>query len=408
MNTRFHAVVVAGALLVFLVLSCATALADYYDNFDDGQYCQDPNDPDLFDPNQWDIDNPHWTIEEVLGDTFLADASDGWLRLYASSAWDMYMFIAAGAHDEDLDPNTSATYFDDSAPHYVMARVKVSDPNTGESMLFIHGDPVTWTTYCASLEHDDNAFRCVWLNGLDRIRLGRVDLPHLDETNGFWVVAQLDADGDPNHSYFRMAAWNGGKYDWDGVWRPDKHILTTWDPNTYEYWGEGLSGVAEMQGPQAGDGDAADAKFDNVEIRWGTFTNTYRTLTIKMKDCCDLNIEPDILADSNNIDPNNYNPVVDPDNLRRYTNGTAVVLDAVVPCGNKSFKKWTVKGPNDSGDPLYQIVVDTNEVVYLTMDGDYLVKATCKCGGGGMAPPMLSLLTLGALALLRRWRVGGM
>jgi len=137
--------------------------------------------------------------------------------------------------------------------------------------------------------------------------------------------------------------------------------------------------------------------FDQVEARTGRFDpNNPRTLTVKMKDCSDLTIDPDLLQDANQ-DPNDLGE------LRRYTNGTAIVLSAVVPTGNKVFKKWTVKGPNDSGDPLYQIVVDTNELVYLTMDGDYLVKATCKCGGGGIEPfAGMVLLVLGLGVLVRR------
>jgi len=49
-------------------------------------------------------------------------------------------------------------------------------------------------------------------------------------------------------------------------------------------------------------------------------------------------------------------------------------------------------------------VNDTNEVLYLTVDGDYLVKATCKCGGGGVEPfGAMALLVLGLGVLIRRW-----
>jgi len=135
---------------------------------------------------------------------------------------------------------------------------------------------------------------------------------------------------------------------------------------------------------------SSDAVFDDIECRWGTFTNVFRTLTVVMKDCCELGLEPNLAHPGGG-------------NNRQYTHGTAIVLDGVVPCGNKSFKKWTVKGPNDSGDPAYQIVTDTNEVLYLTMDGDYLVKATCKCGGGGVEPfAAVVLLLLGLGAVIRR------
>ena len=127
----------------------------------------------------------------------------------------------------------------------------------------------------------------------------------------------------------------------------------------------------------------------DFEVRTGVFTNVSRTLTVKLKDCCELNLEPNLAHP-------------DGGEKRRYTDGTAIALDTVVPCGSKSFKKWTVKGPNDSGDPLYQIVTDTNEVLFLTMDGDYLVKATCKCGGGVEPFAGMALLLLGIGVAIRK------
>jgi len=132
-----------------------------------------------------------------------------------------------------------------------------------------------------------------------------------------------------------------------------------------------------------------DVKYDHIESRWGYFTNVSRTLTVKLKDCSSLNLEPNLAHP-------------DGGDKRRYTQGTSIVLDTVVPVGNKVFKKWTVKGPNESSDPLYQIVSDTNEVLYLTMDGNYLVKATCKCGGGGIEPFAGMVLLVLALALTVR------
>jgi len=98
------------------------------------------------------------------------------------------------------------------------------------------------------------------------------------------------------------------------------------------------------------------------------------------------------------IEPNdpNYCPYV-------YPPGTELTLTAM-PVGDKSFKKWKIWNPNypDDGN-VPPPVIDTNNPLYLTMDGHYKVKAFFKCDGGGI-PPLLSLLALGALALLRRRR----
>jgi len=217
---------------------------------------------------------------------------------------------------------------------------------------------------------------------------------YMDEHNGFWMVMQFTSDGvpeDPNGKWFQAACWNGDKFDWDGTWTLEKDLGSIdanldWWPEWY--WTEGVCGIGSYC--DEAEGFPADCVFDNLEVRTGVFTNTWRTLTITMKDCCELNLDPNL-------------PHPDGGTKRRYTSGTPVVLDAVVPCGNKVFKKWTVKGPNQSDDPNYLIVTDTNEVVYLTMDGDYLVKATCKCGGGGIEPfAGMVLLALGLGVLVRR------
>jgi hypothetical protein len=55
------------------------------------------------------------------------------------------------------------------------------------------------------------------------------------------------------------------------------------------------------------------------------------------------------------------------------------------------------------GDPLYTEFSDTNSVLYVTMGGDYLVKAVCKCGGGGLEPfAGLVLVALGVGVVIRR------
>ena len=97
------------------------------------------------------------------------------------------------------------------------------------------------------------------------------------------------------------------------------------------------------------------------------------------------------------IEPNdpNYCPYV-------YPPGTELTLTAM-PVGDKSFKKWKIWDPNYCNDANH-IVIDTNNPVTILMSADRKVKAIFKCGGGGIAPPLLALLALGGLALLRRRR----
>jgi len=144
------------ASILTAVLVCVTCLggalfADFYDNFDDGHYWQDANDepfdmgvgvwpwwnsPDP-DPGSWDANNPHQKIFAVMCQNGAADASDGWLRLYAQQYFGNDYLIGAMATDGDLDPNTSATYFDDSAPHYILAKMKSFDTTKGEHLLAV-------------------------------------------------------------------------------------------------------------------------------------------------------------------------------------------------------------------------------------------------------------------------------
>jgi len=477
-------------LVAVLVLwSAAPTRADFYDCFADGEtHGGAPG---------WDIDDPCWLLYPLVGadEIFEVQGPGRWLRMYIWSGLG-YSFLATMVNDGDVDPNTSATYWDDMTSHYIMAKVAHSgmdpcdpdyDPNYGSrAILLLHGDPVTWLTYWLLYEMSETRpwgggwFVAESENGMDTYRFegktirgrdpnhypgARVDLlydpndpnfwpdpddpntdpntydpndpfwqdwrdpnwimydpnmlnfhnmwttpGYMNEAYGFWMCLQFRADdsnypsGDPNGKSIWGACWNGDKFDWDGGWVVGRD-MTGWDPDgdpdpKTSWWPEqaynasGWSGMASYGNAETG--ITADLVFDSVEARTGVFTNTSRTLTLKMKDCCDLTVDPDLLDDLTG-DPNNLNA------LRRYTDGTAIVLSGVVPVGNKVFKKWTIKGPNDSGDPLYQVVTDTNEIVYLTMDGDYVAKATCKCGGGGIEPfAGIVLLVLGVGVAIRR------
>jgi len=398
MARRF--VVAAGCVCALLLAAPAGVVADYWDNFDDGEYCQDPNDPNIFDPNLWDPCNPHWTVfDAVPGPVFFADANDGALRLYIQpSGLYPWCVLVAYADDGDRDPNTSAAWFDNSAAHYILTKVSFNPaaPNDSGMMILINADPGTWNFYSINYESggtNDNNLGLQWGSGTDYVIIANVNLrdPEPDEPNGFWVLLQYDpADphgtqdaNDPNNHWLRAAYWNGDRSDWDGTWVTQTAIINpAWDPGTYDYWAEGGGAVASYGDSYTGPTHVGDVKFDDVEVRWGYFGQGWpTTLTLKLKDANAIYVYP---------------------NLPQYDKGTVVVCDAVGN-GSKAFKKWTIKGPNDESDPLYQVIVDTNAVLYLTMDGDYLVKATCKCGGGGIEPfACMVLLVLGLSVAVRR------
>jgi hypothetical protein len=408
-----------------VVVSCWTSavLGDYYDNFNDGTYCQDPNNPSAYDPNLWDIDNPHWTIHEMVGLNFLADATDGWLRMNVSMHTLVpYGFEGAIVAEGDTDPNTSETWYDNSASHYILAKVKLNpnlDPNDGGIMLFLHGNSDVWTTYSIEYWVMRNCLGFDWINGLTYMTASGsvyMDPPNYtppDEVGGFWLALEFDPDGpdgtadpnDPNNHWLRTAAWNGDKFDWDGQWVMETSILNNpkWDPNVYTYWTEGYSGIAVYASRYTGPSARTDAKFDGIECRWGKFTNVSHTLSLLVKtiDKGTVTIDPDLLDDSNNIDPNDYAPPMDPNLLRRYTSGTEVVLVAE-PVEGKAFRAWKIYDPNYPGDGNHA-VEDSNGVLYLTMDADYQIEAIFKCGSSEMLPPVgLVLLVLAAGALVRR------
>jgi len=465
------------------------AMANYYDNFDDGT--------DHEDPAAQDLDDPCWIMYEAMGTYWYHEVEDGALRLVVDDTFTgLVGFLAAYVDYGDYDPNTSETWWDDTTSHYFLTRVQDfprEDPNDdrGQSILLLHGNADQWTALFLTYEFgDDRPWNGAWfaiqaLSGTDAHRMFETSVRggnpnhypgkevdplydpnapnfwpgpcpgydpgdpntwcydpndydpnalawqdprdpnwiyydpnmldpnnmwanpgYMNEPEGFWLCFQFEADPnyeavDPNGKYLWASCWNGDKFDgldanvgWPG-WTIGGHLGSpeTFHDDANDFWPgwyftAGFSGMAAQGTSQRG--FPADMKYDNVEARTGLFNGVARTLTVKLKDCCDLNLDPNL-------------PHPDGGEKRRFTEGTTLVLDTVVPCGNKVFKKWTVKGPNDSGDPLYQVVTDTNEVLYLTMDGDYLVKATCKCGGGGIEPfAGVILLVLGLGVAIRR------
>ncbi len=385
----------------------------FYDDFADGHYWQDPNDEPYdddigsfplynypaFDPSKWDIDNTHWQIRGVIGTNFYADASDGWLRLYGEVGMvGPWAFIGGSVNDGDPDPNTSISLFDDSAPHYLLAKMKSYYTDKGELMVLFHGDFDYWTAYGVSRQQSNGYFDIYYVEGIDWDGASGGFDQDVDEINGYWLALQLEGDGDPNNSILRGAIWDGEKFDWDGTWGNSANILQEW--NDHPYLPSGVCGIACLAAPENGGALQTDCKFDQVEARWGIFSNVGRslTLTVSNPENGTVMIDPDLLVDPNNLttDPN---VPTDPNEPRIYTDGTEVVLVANPDPNGKGFNKWEVTDPLDANNNF----TDTNLVLTLTMDRDWEVAAKFKCGSAALMPMIgLTLLALGIGAVIRR------
>jgi hypothetical protein len=387
---------VPGVVLLVCVAGLPAAFAAVYDNFDDESYCQDPNNPSLFDPNLWDIDNPHWTLYPLIGDYFDRDVIGGWLRLEVATAWFPFTFYGALADDGNHDANTSTTYFDNKEPHYIVARLKTNTPLQGGAFMVLHADPAAWTCYALDMEFDNNTYFSIdHLDGVNFKTAGS-KTKTLDQTTGFWGAIQFDPTrngtgdpNDPNNHFLRAACWNGGKFDWNAQWDIQVGIISrNLDPNTWTYWTEGVCGVAAY-GSQYTGVPNSNVSFDNIEIRRGIWTNVSHTLKLTVNHSNWGSVE----VDPNLVDPNDST-------IQRYTSGTEVVLTAT-PVSGKSFKEWTVYDPNYPGD-LSHAVSNPNTVLYLTMNADWEVGADFKCGSGLEPLLGIGLLAMVMVAVVRR------
>jgi subtilisin family serine protease len=89
------------------------------------------------------------------------------------------------------------------------------------------------------------------------------------------------------------------------------------------------------------------------------------------------------------VDPNQPDPN-DP-NLLSYVPGQVVLLEANAISG-RYFAGWTIFDPNYPGDLNYADVNDANTVLNLTMNADWQVEASFKCGTGTAAvAPLLAI-----------------
>ena len=414
-----------------------------------------------YDPNDWDRCNPQWTQQPFFGVKFETGVSthpvvgSQWMWMITTpNPFFVYTFFGAFVDDGD-HTSTSDTWFDDTKSHYMLGRISnpqyQADPNNdaGYIRFMMHANTMIWTTLWITYEwYDDRPWNGAWFciefqygetesirlpNGL-MIRPPEIDPNdydpndpnwgaeafrnhpnYPDEPNGFWLLLQFEVYdpnyglGDPNGKAVWAACWNGDKYDWDGTYQvgtdfpnypnhPDARSgdIAIWNDGEF-YWYEGVSGVAtsssSSENPLAiPDGGA----YDDVEMKWGMFTNVSKNLdlTITNSHMGSIHVCPAI------PDPND--PNLPGSRLLRYTNGTPIILTAE-PLSGKSLKHWIIWDPNHPGDSNY-VATDTNAVLYLTMDADWVIEGAFKCGGS--VPPFvaMTLLALGLGVVIRRLR----
>ncbi len=418
------------ALAFVLVVAVGTVVApsalraDFYDDFEDGEYLEP------FPP--FDIDDPCWIIYEPLGGPYTVGALDGYLQLWTTPYFVPQCALMAYPNSGDTDPNTSETWWGGGLNHYVMARTKNMDPQAdpnddgGESMLLLHANVVQWVGF--GFEYPYRKYsggrvlpRISSIQGLEwpiyKRGVFEPDDPcHPDEVNGFWMLFAYQTDGtagpnDPNGKSLCGAFWNGDKFDWNGDWflEADLGDANTWREQTIldgDWWqAEGITvvGTGEYVGTSAFVG------FDEIEARTGDFDPNAKQLqlTVSHPENGYVTVEPEteMMRDPNDpFDPNTFDPN-DPNTYPeertwRYTPGTEVMLMANAWPGGKGFNKWEVTDPADANNSFS----DTNTVMYLTMDREWEVKAKFACGSAALMPMIgLTLLALGVGVVLRRF-----
>jgi hypothetical protein len=471
---------------VAMVLAGAGKLhADFYDSFSDGSYSEPV----------WHIDNPQWWFYPLFGSGQFAQVQSGAVRIFADANpyLPYYAMAALAVDDLDYDANTSATWWDDSTSHYILAKVyypgnvyrNPNEPNddTGSTMFCMHGDPDLWTSLLVNFTLHNCAYQPpnkpyhwelenfwnehinlqvtrvpdadpeiainiqrIWMDPNGRRPNGDLDPNHSDpndtakltppedfggnpyrirsmdtkkywhwdftamERNGFWLLLQFEIDpnyppGTQHGKWLKAAFWPGDKYDWDGTWALSYELSQPYwsgrDPNRlYAPCTEGRTAIVAQTGRYDfwSNGFPADVVYDNIEGRLGIWNGVARKLT--------LNVAHSNWMQSMTIDPiadPRYDPN-DPNNVNhlelRYTDGTPIVLTAT-PISGKSFKAWTIYDPNYPGD-VSHATVDSNTVLYLTMNADYTIDADFKCGSG--LPPFVAMaaFALGAALMIRR------
>jgi hypothetical protein len=457
MRTKLALLAITG----FAALASGPAMADYYDLFLDGYYSDpnfwnnpnDPNcgyydvqhnilrlDPNLYDPNvvPWDCDNPMWQIWCVDGDRWQAWVNAEGLNLWSSAlpTWPFH-FIGATVNmppytyklypNMNQDPNFSETFFNKDKSHYMICYMKWPDPNRGEGYIGHHASPSGWTGMFLGVQLHPGQQPYVYMHCAPDGGLfwyGPGGTYNLDLGQGVWMLFGYDADGDttvPNAPagvpLWKSAMWNGDKYaNAPTGWTDKNYVMVSradtgqplvyknfgsWlpDETRYVFHDKGLSlfGVYGIQREgQPMEDFPGWVVVNHVECRNGaewSHVPHRLTLTVYHDNWGSVEVDP-ALPDPN--DPNTRT-----DRVFRYTEGTEVVLTAM-PVGGKGFKAWTIYDPNFPGD-VGHATMDSNSVLYLTMDADWQIEVDFKCGSG--LPPFIAaaVLALGVAVAVRRF-----
>jgi hypothetical protein len=422
-----------GLVIGLCLWPSAPALADYYDNFSDGDAAGDPN--------GWDVDNPTWQYGELIGTYFQESVQNNALRLFVDNTFYPAYFLGAYVDDGGMDPNTSATWWDDTTDHYFLCKayntgaltdpVHGNDPNwdKGSFSIMFHGSVYYWTSYSFKMDLDNKAPggaggpTSPWPpndqhkhylglktgNGLEQYEIQRAWLPENDpnwadvdtwEREGVWLLIQFTSNGvtgDPNGKWLKAAIWPGDKYNWNGKYLLSVELSGTWYDNDVNrldwYWPEGVSVLGALSDDEWTSGNP-DVAYTGIEARTGVFTNVpcRLRLTVAHDPWGTIVVNPDLRDPT---DPN-----LPADKLMRYTKGTKVVLSATA-IAKKAFDKWMIYDPNYPNDPNHAIA-DSNAILHLTMDQDYQVQAVFKCASGVEPLLVVGLAALALVAIIRR------
>lgn len=403
-------------IMLCVLIMAAPALADFYDSFGDLQYCQDANDPNSYDPNAWDLDNPHWQTEVFMATSTSFSAQNGALELWSDGVNLYVSSIGAYVDSGDRNPNSSDTWFDSTEDFYLLTHVgwprdpnDPNDPNlNGAALAAICVDPNTWG--CYGLAYNPRGGELI-LGSLTLLsaavaQLDYADRSDLDPNSGVWMLLAHDVAlsdlNDPNsiQKSLRGAVWAGDKFDWNGQYSVEYTYAS--DSNYALAPGlvhpSGLCGVATFGSPHwTSVSREARVSFDNVECRRGAFSNQSIILrfAVANEPFGIIDVAP-TLPDANDIDPNMPYTM-------RYTLGTAVTLTAT-PNPEREFSYWQILDPNYPGDLNYG-TTDSNLTLQLTMTRDTEVLAVFACGSGMSFVPLLTLLPVVACWLhVRRKR----
>ncbi|MBN1346873.1 MAG: hypothetical protein JXQ73_29545 [Phycisphaerae bacterium] len=448
MGKRF--LILGGAVCAVWVFMPGVALGDFYDSFDDGELAGSPVGYDIDDPH-WEkrlVTGTNYAVGVDEGrlrvtcqSTFFpfcfmgACCEDDPNETYFDNTGAHYMIANVRCHDDNWDPNNGMTGIWTHG-HFAAGWTSYDfewEPSDGWMSITSYSG-FTWL-HLADIAIEDAGYPMdlVDPNSYDPNDPDPNDFTPLDSRVKKWLVLQFDPYGtnhdannpddpnDPNCHWLRAAAWTGGKYDWDGVWIMQgncvgdmlgKNVIDEingdfpFDPiydMPYYLHQDGWNSVAAFSGGDASVdpntyGYVVDTSYDDFESRWGYWTNVSRSLSLNVinPQYGSVTIDPDVLDDPNNSvvwDPNDANepPSQDWSLLRRYTDGTSIVMVAEAIAG-KSFNRWVIFDPNYPGDANFG-TADSNTVLYLTMDEDKSVEAAFKCGSG--VPPFVGMMLLG-------------